>query len=597
MKTIETFEQPGDVVTLVAPYDVTGGDGLLVGIIFGIAAYQVASGTPVETCTTGVFRINALSTDVGAQGAAVYWDNTNRRVTTSSSGNTAIGALVVAKQNGSAVAVVRVVSADGIEFSLTPQVNAKAVCLGDSFSARYLSSGIQQMTSLHAWLNAMLGDRFTITGAGVAGNTTAQMLARFDTDVKPYSPRVVFILGGINDVSAGTASATTISNLAAIVAKVRGIGAIPVIWTVPLSTSVVTTTAKGQLLYEINQGIRAMQGVSALVADGFQAWISATNTTAPGTNATGMALASDSLHPTAKGAYQLARPAYDLINAAFPAINRLKSTSYDYDNLIPNGHMLGGTASGTWSNTLGTGFSGTGPNLWSISRTGSSIAATCSKVARTDWRNSENWRVAMSAAAGADYENFTITQPVLFRYWSAGGAVSSGRSRFHVPSTGCQYEVISNGGSLSGAADPTATWPTVIGATFTDGSVTLRCVVPFRSGDTVRISAEVTINTVAAGQIAPQMRAVFKRNDNSTIILDSYALAFTGATDETLPTLSNGQILVIGTSELTLPADWDVQLAAITGSTGPRFDISITISTQNLGSGTVDFGPCRCSHV
>lgn len=113
MKTIETFEQPGDVVTLVAPYDVTGGDGLLVGIIFGIAAYQVASGTPVETCTTGVFRINALSTDVGAQGAAVYWDNTNRRVTTSSSGNTAIGALVVAKQSGSAVAVVRVVSRVG----------------------------------------------------------------------------------------------------------------------------------------------------------------------------------------------------------------------------------------------------------------------------------------------------------------------------------------------------------------------------------------------------------------------------------------------------------------------------------------------------
>jgi len=113
MKTIETFEQPGDVVTLVAPYDVTGGDGLLVGIIFGIAAYKVASGMPVETCTTGVFRINALSTDVGAQGAAVYWGNTNRRVTTSSTGNTAIGALVVAKQNGDAVAVVRVVDADG----------------------------------------------------------------------------------------------------------------------------------------------------------------------------------------------------------------------------------------------------------------------------------------------------------------------------------------------------------------------------------------------------------------------------------------------------------------------------------------------------
>lgn len=488
-------------------------------------------------------------------------------------------------------AVQALVSGDG---SFTPQVNARAVCFGDSYSSRYLSLGVQLMTSMHAWLNALLGDRFTITNAGVAANTTTQMLARFDTDVQPYSPRVVFILGGINDVSAGTPSATTIANLAAIVAKVRGIGAIPVIWTVPLATAAVTTAAKGQLLYEINQGIRAMQGVSALVADGFQAWISATNTTAPGTNAAGMALASDNLHPTAKGAYQLARPAYDLLSASFPAINRLKSTSYDYDNMVPNGQMLGGNATGTFGTTLNTGFSGVGPNLWSISRSGSSIAATCSKVARNDWRNNENWRVAMSAAAGADYEVFTITMTVLYRLPSASGAVSSGR-KFYVPSTGGHYEVISNGGNLAGT-DVSATWTTVIGATFTDGTATLRCVAPFRSGDTVRASAEVTINAITAGQLAPQGRAVFK-NAASAVLLDMYMMSFTGATDETLPQLTAGQVLTLGTSEFTLPASWDAALAAVTSSTGPSFTFTVTISTQNLGSGTIDFGPCRCSHV
>ncbi len=307
-----------------------------------------------------------------------------------------------------------------------------------------------------------------------------------------------------------------------------------------------------------------------------------------------MRRASDHPHPTAKGAYQLARPAYDLINAAFPAINRLKSTSYDYDNMVPNGQMLGSNASGTFGTTLGTGFSGVGPNLWSIARSGSSIAATCSKVARTDWRNNENWRIAMSAAAGADYEVFTITMSVLYRLPSASGSVSSGR-KFYVPSTGAHYEVISNGGNLAGT-DVSATWTTVIGATFTDGTATLRCVAPFRAGDTVRASAEVTINAITAGQLAPQGRAVF-RDSASAVLLDMYMMSFTGATDETLPQLTAGQVLTLGTSEFTLPASWDTALAAVTSSTGPSFTFSVTISTQNLGSGTVDFGPCRCSHV
>jgi predicted RecA/RadA family phage recombinase len=52
--------QPGNTITLTAPYAVASGDGLLVGSIFGIAAGAAALGEPVETALTGVFYQLAL---------------------------------------------------------------------------------------------------------------------------------------------------------------------------------------------------------------------------------------------------------------------------------------------------------------------------------------------------------------------------------------------------------------------------------------------------------------------------------------------------------------------------------------------------------
>lgn len=53
--------------------------------------------------------------------------------------------------------------------------------------------------------------------AGVPGDTTAQMLARFKRDVLGHSPQVLFVLGGTNDMGKGVSQATTIANLRAII--------------------------------------------------------------------------------------------------------------------------------------------------------------------------------------------------------------------------------------------------------------------------------------------------------------------------------------------------------------------------------------------
>lgn len=103
---MRNFIQAGEILTLVAPYAVTSGQGLQVGRVFGVATSDAASGANVEANRTGVFELTALNTDAAAVGALAYWDNTNRRITATASTNLLLGAFVVAKTNGQTVATV-----------------------------------------------------------------------------------------------------------------------------------------------------------------------------------------------------------------------------------------------------------------------------------------------------------------------------------------------------------------------------------------------------------------------------------------------------------------------------------------------------------
>lgn len=106
---MKNFVQPGDVITVTAPYALSAGDGCLVGILFGIACGTYLNGAAAEIKTEGVFDITALSTDTasGTTLVSAYWDNTNKRITTTSSGNTKVGTIIAAKASGETTARVR----------------------------------------------------------------------------------------------------------------------------------------------------------------------------------------------------------------------------------------------------------------------------------------------------------------------------------------------------------------------------------------------------------------------------------------------------------------------------------------------------------
>jgi predicted RecA/RadA family phage recombinase len=103
---MKNFVQKGATIDLVAPAAVASGAGALVGAVFGVAVYDIASGA------TGSFRIAGvldLAKAAGAvtQGALMYWDNTAKNVTTTSSANTKIGVATQAQASGDATCRVR----------------------------------------------------------------------------------------------------------------------------------------------------------------------------------------------------------------------------------------------------------------------------------------------------------------------------------------------------------------------------------------------------------------------------------------------------------------------------------------------------------
>ena len=83
--------QPGNTVTLAAPYDVEAGDGLKVEDIFGVANTKAASGEAVEVSLVGVFDLAKKASQAWDAGEKVYWNETGKHVTKTAQGGMLIG--------------------------------------------------------------------------------------------------------------------------------------------------------------------------------------------------------------------------------------------------------------------------------------------------------------------------------------------------------------------------------------------------------------------------------------------------------------------------------------------------------------------------
>lgn len=103
---MQNYVAPGGAVTIPAPALIASGAGVLVGSIFGVANNAAASGADLVLSVVGIFDLPKAAGAISL-GAPVYWDDTAKKVTTSPSANTHIGAAVAAAQSGASTARVR----------------------------------------------------------------------------------------------------------------------------------------------------------------------------------------------------------------------------------------------------------------------------------------------------------------------------------------------------------------------------------------------------------------------------------------------------------------------------------------------------------
>lgn len=94
------YIQPGNVIDYTPAGAIANGQIVLIGVRIGVALQAIAANATGPLAVKGVYTIPKLSTDVVAQGALLYWDNANSRLTTTSAGNTLAGYAVAAAGNG-----------------------------------------------------------------------------------------------------------------------------------------------------------------------------------------------------------------------------------------------------------------------------------------------------------------------------------------------------------------------------------------------------------------------------------------------------------------------------------------------------------------
>lgn len=247
-------------------------------------------------------------------------------------------------------------SAATAPISAIPRGNL-TVFLGDSTTLASDGPATQVLgESWPVYLAMVSGQRFRyVRNAGVAGDTSTQMLARFDTAVTPYSPNIVTILAGINDIAQGVVLTTFQANIIAMVAKCLAINARPVLATITPNSSGAPTNTKEQVQrfnswlkrYAAQQKIDILDFYSVLVDPTNGSYLSAYN--------------ADGVHPSTAGMMAMAVHANAVLGPLLPyAPPVLCQDDNDENSLLYKGLFTGYSGAGlptSWFDNAGAGTS------------------------------------------------------------------------------------------------------------------------------------------------------------------------------------------------------------------------------------------------
>lgn len=288
----------------------------------------------------------------------------------------------------------------GAKPAVSPDLSASITMMyGDQYSAY----------SFVGHFRALTHRKFKCINNGIGGDSSAQMLARFDRDVTPNHPDVVVLCGFRNDPYKGLTLTQTKSNFLAIAAKVKAIGAQLWILTMPPQPSSFggwTSAIRDQIIATRHYLMNYAQDNRMPCID----WpsqaagtLQVQNPTDTNANPSTGIIGTDLVHATNAAGYIAAKALAAIANATYPTIQPTLARNVTDGGKFSNPTFTG--SGGTPVNGTGT-VSGTIANNVTVQVLAGTGVATCSQVARTvanDGDNAGNWqRVSFAAAAAGD---------------------------------------------------------------------------------------------------------------------------------------------------------------------------------------------------
>jgi hypothetical protein len=315
----------------------------------------------------------------------------------------------------------------GIQALVSGGWNPPPVALwGDSYtkynnygdSTTYKSAGAEGYFNV---ANALAGNRMRVVAyAGVGGDTMPMMLARFDSQVKPYitAGGFVSIVAGANDLYvSGDSLATMTNNLSTMLQKVRDLGATPILSTLwAHSYSGNRATLIQHLAYRdwiLNEQFRS----NVKVWDGYLVAQDPTSTDGVPRSGFNDDSGSGNHHPNIAGALYYGLALSPLIQSLCRPVKFLPTSAEDLTNtggaLAVSSNRLTNPAMIGTGGTNTTGGTGTPPTGYALTRTATgSVNVTMADYLDPDTGLAIGKYVEMACTAAAANDEFLLTNSV-----------------------------------------------------------------------------------------------------------------------------------------------------------------------------------------
>lgn len=410
--------------------------------------------------------------------------------------------------------------------------------LANSTAALYWSQGMMNWCMAKAgWPWSMLNDGAT------SGHTTAEILAGIGTDVLQYQPGYALYNGGWNDIADAVPQAEIVANLQKYARICLDNGIVPIYIGLHANSAYSTFGAKNYINF-INQSMRTfMQENGGLFVDTYSYTLD---------TATGGALADytlDGTHFTTLGARVIGEgPLYTALQNLFADAYKPIVSTNDYRNTIWNPMLLGNNANNTRGFSRTTWASGNGPDAMTADTFNASGTLT-DPAARTDGRVGQVW--VMNPTISADNGSGRFYQSVnWFTAWATGTSYLLGNWRVPTRYNGYMYSASVAG--TSGTSEPT--WPTTIGQTVTDNTVTWTCFAMPKAGETWQAEFELSQVAVTSGSGMPTCLVQCLNTAGSTLYTAYTNFWDTADTNEKWPTALSTNY-VFRTPPFVIPQD------------------------------------------